>query len=410
MLKAVTGSPYNFPTRTEILLKIINDNKKNSHKVINLVSMNLTNIISTSCTGIDYYLTINHIKEETNIMCKLNHDNPCGSINNGVTFDIHIKPCPLGFELSHKSHTCACNKWLQILTDECNIDESSIERKTNTFWISTQTNDSGLILHTSRCPFDFCKDQSVNVPLDNPSAQCDFNRNGTLCGQCREQYSLALGTLHCLKCVKSSYIALVIPFALAGIALVIGILLLHFTVDIGTLNGLIFYANIVHSNREAYFQHTREINNFLAIFISWLNLDFGIETCFYDGMDIYAYSWLQFLFPFYLWFLIGAIILICRYSQRASRSLGRNPVAALGTVLFLSYGKVLNAIIAPLSKTELLFTSNDGPNSILSVWIYDGSVEYFKHPKHIALGLFAIVLLIVALFLTHSFCSVVTGL
>ena len=401
MLKAVTGSPYNFPARTEILLKIINDNKKNSHKIIKLVSVNLTNI-STSCTGIDYYLTINHIKEETNIMCKFYHDNPCGSVNNGVTLDIHIKPCPLGFELSHKSHTCACNKWLQSLTDECNIDESSIERKTNTFWISTQANNSGLILHTSRCPFDFCKDQSVNVPLDNPSAQCDFNRSGTLCGQCREQYSLALGTLHCLKCVKSSYIALIIPFALVGIALVIGILLLHFTVDIGTLNSIIFYANIVHSNRQAYFQHTRKISNFHAIFISWLNLDFGIETCFYDGMDIYAYSWLQFLFPFYLWFLIGAIIFICRYSQRAARSLGQNPVAALATVLFLSYGKVLNAIIAPLSKTELMFSSNDGFNSTLSVWLYDGSVDYFAEQKHIALGLFAILILLLA-FVPYTF-------
>ena len=260
-----------------------------------------------------------------------------------------------------------------------------------------------MILHTSCCPFDFCKDQSVNVTLDNRSAQCDFNRNGTLCRQCSEQYSLAIGTLHCVKCVNSSYIAFVIPFALVGIALMIGILLLHFTVDIGTLNGIIFYANIVHSNRQAYFQHAREINNFQAIFISWLNLDFGIQTCFCDGMDIYAYSWLQFLFPFYLWFLIGAIIFICRYSQRASRSLGRNPVTALGTVLFLSYGKVLNAIIAPLSKTELLLTPNDGLSYYTrSVWLYDGSVEYFTEPKHIVLGLFAIVILLVA-FIPYTF-------
>ena len=398
MLKAV--SPYKLSASTYILPKVVN-NIKNSHKVIKLVSIKSTNV-NTSCTGIDYYLTINHIIHKTNVTCQLYHDNPCGSINTGVTFDIHIKPCPLGFELSNKYHLCACNKWLQNFTDECNIDDSSIERKKNTFWISKQTNDSGLILHTSRCPFDFCKDQSVNVTLDNRSAQCDFNRSGILCRQCRDQYTLALGTLHCLKCVKSSYIALVIPFALAGIALVIGILLLHFTVDIGTLNGLIIYTNIVHSNRQAYFQHKGEITNFHTIFISWLNLDFGIETCFYDGMDIYAYSWLQFLFPFYVRSLIGAIVFICRYSQRASRSLGSHPVAALGTVLFLSYGKILNAIIAPLSKTELLFTSNYGSSSTLSVWLYDGSVEYFNEPKHIALGLFSILILLVA-FVPYTF-------
>ena len=229
-------------------------------------------------------------------------------------------------------HKCTCDKWLQDFgVTECNIDNLSIKRLKNTFWVSKQENDSGLIFHDGPCPFDFCKNSFVNISLSNSSAQCDFKRKGTLCGQCREKYSLALGTLHCLQCANNNYIALAIPFALAGVALVMVILLLHLTVDVGTLNGLIFYANIVHSNREAYFQHSRGITNFHAIFISWLNLDFGIETCFYDRMDIYAYSWLQFLFPFYLWFLISAIIFICRYSQRASRSLGRNPVAALGT-------------------------------------------------------------------------------
>ena len=328
---------------------------------------------------------------------KLYHQNPCDSLVDGVHLFIDIKPCPLGFQLSSKHKKCTCNKWLQDFgVTECNIDNLSIERQKNVLWIWKQTNDSGLIFHNRRCPLDYCKDEKLNVSLDNPIVQCDFNRNGSLCGQCREQYSLALSTLHCLYCVESSYIALVLPFALAGIALVMVILLLHLTVDVGTLNGLIFYVNIVHSNREAFFQLTKGMNNFYSMFISWLNLDFGIETCFYDGMDIYAYSWLQFLFPFYLWFLIGAIIFICRYSQRASRSLGRNPVAALGTVFFLSYGKVLNAIIAPLSKTELLFTSNDGSSSTLSVWLYDGSVEYFAEPKHIALGLFAILILLVA--------------
>ena len=180
------------------------------------------------------------------------------------------------------------------------------------------------------------------------------------------------------------------------------ILLLHLTNDVGTLNGLIFYAKIVHSNREAYFQHAREINNYHAIFFSWLKLDFGIETCFYNGMDIYTYSWLQFLFPFHRWSLIGAIIFICRYSQRLLHSLGRNPVATLGTVLFLSYGKTLNAIIAPLSKTKLVFTSSDGSSSTLSVWLYDGSVEYFAEIKHIALGLFAILILLLA-FVPYTF-------
>ena len=349
-------------------------------------------------------MLVNEITKKPAAHIKLYHQNPCDSLVDGVNLFIDIKPCPLGFQLSRKHYKCTCDMWLENFgVTECNIDNLSVERKKNTFWLSKQDNNSGLIFHNNRCPYDFCINEKLNVTLDNASLQCDFNRNGILCGQCKEQYSLALGTLHCINCFKKDYsIALVIPFALAGVALVMVILLLHLTVDVGTLNGLFFYANIVHSNREAYFQHTREITNFHAIFISWLNLDFGIETCFYDGMDICVYSWLQFLFPFYLWFLIGAIIFICHYSQRASRSLGRNPVAVLGTVLFLSYGKILNAIIAPLSKTELMFSSNDGSSSTLSVWLYDGSVDYFAAPKHIALGLFAILILLLA-FVPYTF-------
>ena len=119
--------------------------------------------------------------------------------------------------------------------------------------------------------------------LDDPNSQslCDFNRSGILCGSCRNSLSLALGSLHCIAC-SNFYIFLVVPFALAGVALVAVILLLRLTVDVGTINGLLFFANIVQANRQAFFP--RSIN-FFTVFISWLNLDLGIETCFCDGLS-----------------------------------------------------------------------------------------------------------------------------
>ena len=387
-------------TRTKVFSRINDPNDSNMIKLIPVNNRSITN----NCTNIYYYLTATTVTNQSKLVSfNLYHDNPCGIRSDQlVSLSFRIRSCPLGFQLSNKQKVCVCDKRIQRFADKCDINSSSIQREKNSFWVSKYGNESGLILHDGRCPFDFCKVQSVNVSLSNPSIQCDFNRNGTLCGQCNNHYSLALGTLHCLNCTNNYFIALILPFALAGIALVMVILLLHLTVDIGILNGLIFYANIVHSNREAYFQHTREITNFHSIIISWLNLDFGIETCFYNGMDIYAYSWIQFLFPFYLWFLIGAIIFICHYSQRISKSLGKNPAAALGTVLFLSYGKILNAIIAPLSKTELLLSSNNGSDSTRSVWLYDGNVKYFAEPKHIALGLFAVLVLLIA-FVPYTF-------
>ena len=53
----------------------------------------------------------------------------------------------------------------------------------------------------------------------------------------------------------------------------------------------------------------------LSVFIEWLNLDFGIETYFYNGMDAYTKTWLQFVFPAYIWVLVGLMIFISHFSQ-----------------------------------------------------------------------------------------------
>ena len=212
-----------------------------------------------------------------------------------------------------------------------------------------------------------------------------------------EQYfSLALGSLHCIQC-DNKHSALIVIFVLAGIAIIAAIFLFQLTVAVGTLNGLHFYANIIQENHQAFFPGATI--NFFTVCISWLNLDFGIDSCFYDGMDIYVYSWFQFLFPFYLWFLVGCIILACHYSQSTAKQFGQNPVAVLATLILMSYSniyKVLQAIIVPLSFTRLTYyNSSDDSELHQIIWLYDGSIVYFKEPKHMVLGLFAILSLLV---------------
>ena len=87
-------------------------------------------------------------------------------------------------------------------------------------------------------------------------------------------------------------------FALAGIGLVVLLILLNLTVSIGAINGVIFFANIVKINESLFFPHGPI--PFLSQFISWLNLDFGIEVCFYDGMNSTAKIWFQFLLLSYM--------------------------------------------------------------------------------------------------------------
>jgi len=76
------------------------------------------------------------------------------------------------------------------------------------------------------------------------------------------------------------------------------------------------------------------------------NLDFGIETCFYNGLDTYSKTWLQFVFPVYLWVLVGLMIIVSHYSHRFAKLLSNNPVSVLATLILLSYTKILCTLIA----------------------------------------------------------------
>ena len=216
---------------------------------------------------------------------------------------------------------------------------------------------------------------------------------------------MVLGTLSCKPNCSHTYLSLILPIAALGILLIVVLFVLRLTVAAGTINGLLFYANIVQANHQTFLptDTANPLKHFYTIFLGWLNLDFGIDTCFYNGMDTYVYSWLQFLFPVYLWILMFIIILSARYSQRVAHNLGQNPIAVLATVLLISYGKMLKAIIVPLSWAELQTITPE--NSNISnhtdfVWLYNGNIRYSDH-KHIALVVVASLVLLF-LFLPYS--------
>ena len=284
-----------------------------------------------------------------------------------------------------------CAQRIQHFTKKCRIADEEIYRESE-FWVGyTQDNTSdGLILHP-QCPFDYCTSNKMYIAVDSDE-QCSSNRTGLLCGKCTQNFSLALGTNRCLQC-SNDYLWLIVAFAFAGVALVLLLLVLRLTVAVGTINGLIFYANIIAINSATFFSSH---GNVLRVFIAWLNLDLGIETCFYDGMDSYSKAWLQFVFPVYVWALVGIIILISRYSSKVATIFGTNPIAVLATLFLLSYAKFLRAIIVAFSYTSLEYSNNRQ----ISVWLYDANITYFNK-KRVPLFTTALVCLIV-LFLPYT--------
>ena len=335
----------------------------------------------TKCTPLQYRV----FSENRVVVLQLYADGVCLEQGRPLSVNITILPCPIAFELSDTTKGCVCEKRLRRYTDKCNITTGMIEH-TGEIWVGR--NDYGTILHP-HCPFDYCRAHRIRFAMNETDLQCNYERRGLLCGDCQPGLSLVLGTSRCLHC-GNVYLLLLIGFTIAGIALVILILACRLTVAVGTINGLIFYANIVSVNKSVFLDPSERV---LSVFIAWVNLDLGIETCFYDGMDAYERTWLQFIFPAYIWVLVGIIITLGNRYPWAVRLFGRNPVAVLATLFLLSYAKLLNTLIAALS-----FNYPDG--SEVAVWLYNGNLGYLRG-KHIPLFIAALLVLIV-LFLPYT--------
>ena len=170
--------------------------------------------------------------------------------------------------------------------------------------------------------------------------------------------------------------------------LVVILTVLNLTVSNGAINGIIFYANIVRANQAILYTQNSRMHFILRYFFAWLNLDIGIETCFYNNFNAYSMAWFEFIFPFYVWSIMIAIIVSSHYSTRASQLSGNNAVSVLATLFLLSYTKILRTVITVFSSTTLEYP--DGFSK--KVWLYDSNVEFLRG-KHIPLFIMAIVIL-----------------
>ena len=286
-----------------------------------------------------------------------------------------LLPCPDGF--TESSDHCVCEERLQEYANCIIDDDIYIEKKSHTtFWMSAHYDENSTYLGPTlykTCLKEYCRrDGVVRLTLESPDAQCSLNRSGVLCGACATNHSLMLGSNECQVC-SNSYLALLIPFAVAGIALVVFLSILRLTVATGMINSIILYANIVQVNRGTFLL-TTNARNILTVFIAWMNLDLGFQACFYDGMDAYMQTWLQFAFPLYVWILISLIILTSRYSITVSKLIGHNPIAVLATLLLMSYTKILKTTIEVYSSVHLEYPDD----KTVTVWLKDANVPYLQ--------------------------------
>ena len=291
-------------------------------------------------------------------------------------FYVNLLPCPVGFSLQKENNRgCYCDQMLNtelITITSCNLKDETIQRPANS-WISGQViNNLNTYTVCTNCPFDYCLPYSSYINLSNPDSQCQFDRSGLLCGHCPNGLSAVFGSSNCMECSNFTLLV-IIPIALAGILLVMMLFISNLTVTNGIINTFIFYVNLVSINITVFI--SRSDNLFIFITLSLFNLDLGIKTCFYDGMDGYAKTWLQLVFPIYLIFIALVLIMGSRYSKLVQKLTARRGLSVLATLFLLSYTKFLltvcHAIFFYSTVTHL--PSEDST----SVWSVDTNIPLF---------------------------------
>ena len=304
-------------------------------------------------------------------------------------FYIKLDKCPQGFAFNKAEGACMCDPYLvlidQISISSCNVDDQTILRPANSWIFAETVNNSHAYCVSVHCPFDYCLPQASQLKLSEPNVQCQFDRVGTLCGHCKPGYSAVFSSSRCKKC-SNFYIFITVPIFIAGIVLVVLLFVLNFTVTDGDLNGITFYVSIVSINDHIFLNQ----HSFIYTVVSLINLDLGIEMCFYNGMNNYTKMWLQLVFPFFLYCISLSIIIASRYVSVIQRITAQRALAVLATLFLLSFTKILRTtcnVLFSYSTIEHLPSKQT-----TSVWSVDASTP-FSDIKFILLFATCVVLL-----------------
>ena len=164
--------------------------------------------------------------------------------------------------------------------------------------------------------------------------------------------------------------------------------------SVGTLNGFLFYFNIISINADVLTagtadripgRRTHELVPFA-------------EICFYNGMDEFASTLLTYLFPVYLLTLVGLICLLpkCKWvnMHKINRRIEPRITPVLSTIILLSYTQLAESVVRSLLFVKVHIFDHDCTNTTSRlVWMFDGSLEYFHSPKHIVFACLALLVL-----------------
>ena len=343
------------------------DISDNSHRLES--AQNTRQLNATVCTAMDF-----NVRGAENTSTSLSLYIPGSNVNPRLIVEVNLEACPPGFVSNSQGATsfCICDPYVtNVLQSSCNFENYTIARPTNS-WLGVIERDNGSdVVYVQSCPIGLCNlnNNSGFVDLTQKDPLCQPGRTGILCGRCKGDLSVVFGSSECRKC-SNFWLFTIFFYAAVGILLVLFLFLLNITVSQGTLNGVIFYVNILSVDANIIFPLGSR--GFLFIWVSLVNLELGFPLCFYDGMDEAAKNALQCIFPVYLLLICVAIIVFTRRFRRIAQLVSSHGIQVLATLIYLSFSKMLRYVIDILSFATLKKESGDQ-----IIWLFDGNFRYF---------------------------------
>ncbi|XP_022802097.1 uncharacterized protein LOC111339659 [Stylophora pistillata] len=291
-----------------------------------------------------------------------------------------LKPCNPGFYL--KDGNCVCQDKLDGIS-RCDKNGKTIYLKAG-YWGGMV--DETFYIH--RCPRGFCACPRNNMTLIaqdecvfNVEQMCNGNREpgSTLCGKCKEGFSVVFGHSDCHKCGKYGFLV-VIPVYLVQILVFVKVaMLLDVDWFSGFLNGFFYsYQVMLQVVGERFF-----FDPFMLFVINFFNFRprIGSHLCFSSDMDYadklffnLAISVITLLVVVFLAKLVGKYPNWC-FSRRV-----KGPFRAICTILVLCYTGITSSCLGLLDPVVF------GNTTVLFI---SGSTEFFKG-KHAFYGSIAI--------------------
>ncbi|XP_065904297.1 uncharacterized protein [Dysidea avara] len=313
-------------------------------------------------------------------------------------FNLTIAPCPPGHALHltgvNDEHSCRCNEDREQNIISCLPHERKVVLKDG-YWAhaidTVSVNGEELIYYW--CPPGYC--QCVHLNNDNDECsyvyydddedrQCVCDREGYLCGKCRDDKGVS-GLLN--NCVECGHVNTMLIVALvAANIIVISLILLSSATLVPWFYPFLYYIQVTPHVAQYFPVTFSAVQPYLHYISSAISLYFPYDFCLYPGMTaLVSYS------IRYIPFVLGVTMSTFFYTIHRKFNITMNvrlSWSGLWLLIMLLYTDVVNTSVSVLNCPIL----KDHDGELVPRWFVDGTVKCFTG-GHVALALFAVLVL-----------------